>query len=154
MMSGVRSIDNSVRRVRAEESARVLEVWEASVRATHDFLSEADIGFFKPLVLGELYGLEHLVGLRDHEGTLVGFAGVSHGKLEALFVDPACHRRGVGRILTQYAVTQLGADRVDVNEQNRQAVAFYEHLGYVVEARSEFDATGKPFPLLHMRVAR
>jgi putative acetyltransferase len=151
-MNDSRSIDDTVHPVHADESGRVLEVWEASVRATHEFLGEADIQFFKPLVLGELFGLEHLVCLRDREGTLVGFAGVSHGKLEALFVEPSWHRCGIGRVLTRYAVTQLGADKVDVNEQNRQAVGFYEHLGYVVEARSEVDSTGKPFPLLHMRV--
>ncbi len=139
--------------VAVEESERVLEVWEASVRATHDFLSEADIQFFKPLVLGALFGLEHLVCVRDPDGILIGFAGVSHGKLEALFIDPAWHRRGLGRVLTRYAVTALAADRVDVNEQNQKAVAFYERLGYVVEGRSELDSTGKPFPLLHMRAS-
>lgn len=141
----------TVHRVRADESARVLEVWEASVRATHGFLSEGDIQFFKPLVLGALFGLEHLVCVRDPEDVLVGFAGVAQGKLEALFIDPAWRRRGLGRVLTQYAVTMLGADRVDVNEQNQQAVDFYHRLGYVVEGRSELDATGKPFPLLHLR---
>jgi putative acetyltransferase len=29
-----------------------LEVWKASVRATHHFLAEADLQFFKPLVAG------------------------------------------------------------------------------------------------------
>lgn len=31
--------------------AELLQVWEDSVRATHDFISEADIAFFKPLIL-------------------------------------------------------------------------------------------------------
>jgi hypothetical protein len=46
--------------VRPEEGDRLLEVWAASVRATHDFLSESDIEFFRPLVLPELLSLEHL----------------------------------------------------------------------------------------------
>jgi putative acetyltransferase len=36
--------------VQAEEFPRVLAVWEASVRATHHFVSETDLQFFKPLV--------------------------------------------------------------------------------------------------------
>ncbi len=39
-----------VHRVANDEAARLVEVWEASVRATHHFLSETDIQFLKPLV--------------------------------------------------------------------------------------------------------
>jgi putative acetyltransferase len=41
---------------------------------------------------------------------------------------------------------------VDVNEQNPAACRFYEACGFVVEGRSELDSTGRPFPLLHMRL--
>ena len=36
--------------VSPEDFPRIVDVWEASVRATHHFVSEADIQFFKPLV--------------------------------------------------------------------------------------------------------
>lgn len=133
------------------EGARMLEVWEASVRATHFFLSESDIHFFKPLVLQELALLDHLLCARDLDGRLVGFVGVAGEKMEALFVHPSWQRIGVGRRLAKHAVVELRASAVDVNEQNEQAVAFYRRLGFEVEGRSELDGTGKPFPLLHMR---
>ena len=144
-------LQEGVHRVEAGEGDRVLEVWEASVRATHHFLSESDIQFFKPLVLQGLLTLDHLHCVRDSEGSLVGFVGVSGQKLEALFVHPSFHRAGVGRRLAEHAVVELGATAVDVNEQNEAAVAFYRHFGFEVEGRSELDSTGKPFPLLHMR---
>jgi putative acetyltransferase len=42
---------------------------------------------------------------------------------------------------------------VDVNEQNAAAVAFYQACGFVNEGRSELDESGRPYPLLHMRLA-
>jgi putative acetyltransferase len=42
---------------------------------------------------------------------------------------------------------------VDVNEQNSAARRFYEACGFVVEGRSELDDQGRPYPLLHMRLA-
>lgn len=144
-------IQDGVDAVRADEGDRVLEVWEASVRATHHFLSEADIQFFKPLVLQALLTLDHLDCVRDREGSLVGFVGVSGEKMEALFVHPAFHRAGIGRRMARHAVVELGATVVDVNEQNVAAVAFYRRIGFEVEGRSEVDSTGRPFPLLHMR---
>ena len=71
--------------------------------------------------------------------------------MEALFVHPCCRHAGVGRRLTRHAVVELGATRVDVNEQNQQAVGFYRRLGFEIEGRSEVDGMGKPFPLLHLR---
>jgi len=146
-----RVLQDGVHTVRAEEHDRLLEVWEASVRATHQFLSESDIQFFKPLVLPELIGLDRLSCVRDEQGSLVGFVGIAGNRMEALFVHPDWHRAGIGRRLARYAAVEAGADLVDVNEQNHAAVAFYQHLGFQVEARSETDSTGKRFPLLHMR---
>ena len=144
-------VRDGVHPVGAEEGARLLEVWEASVRATHHFLSESDIESLKPLVLQGLFALEHLLCARDPGGQLVAFLGVDKGKMEALFVHPSWHGLGVGRRLARHAVLELGAMTVDVNEQNEAAVAFYRRLGYEVEGRSEVDGAGRPFPLLHMR---
>ena len=144
-------LQEGVHAVAPEEGPRLLEVWEASVRATHDFLSESDIQFFKPFVLPGLFALDYLRCVRDEDGSLVAFVGVAGAKMEALFVDPSWRRAGVGRRLAMHAIVDLGARTVDVNEQNQQAVAFYRQLGFEVEGRSEMDSLGKPFPLLHLR---
>ena len=137
--------------IAAEDLPRIIEVWEASVRATHHFLTEADIQFLKPFVGDGLMQVEVLAGVRDGEGQVVGFIGVEGAKLEALFVHPGWRGQGIGRRLVTYAVGQLGATEVDVNEQNDQAVGFYRRMGFVVVDRSAVDGMGLPFPLLRMR---
>ena len=136
---------------RPEDHLRMLEVWEASVRATHHFLSEADIAFFKPLVAEAFPQMSELVGVRDGDGEVVGFLGTAEGKIEMLFIDPAWRGRGIGKRLLTHAVEGIGATTVDVNEQNEQAVGFYLRMGFEVEGRSDLDGLGKPFPLLHLR---
>ena len=89
--------------------------------------------------------------LCDADGTPVGFMGLVAARLEALFIDPAHHRRGGGRMLVAHARSLRGRLTVDVNEQNPGAVRFYEACGFEVFGRSEFDDAGRPFPLLHMR---
>lgn len=132
---------------------RVVEVWEASVRATHHFVSEADIQLFKPLVRDELPQVPALVCVRDDGGQVAGFIGVAQGKVEMLFLHPAARGQSAGRRLLEYAITTLGATTLDVNEQNADAVGFYRHMGFDVVGRSERDGMGKPYPLLHMRLA-
>lgn len=135
------------------EYPRLVAIWEASVRATHDFLTEADIQVIKPLLRHEYLGAVDLAGARDEEGTLVGFLGTSGRRIEMLFVAPERRGEGVGRTLVEHAVGRLGCVEVDVNEQNPQAVGFYLRMGFRVAGRSPRDGQGNPFPLLHLTLA-
>lgn len=40
---------------------------------------------------------------------------------------------------------------VTVNEQNPQAVGFYEHLGFQTYKRTRCDEEGNPYPLIYMK---
>src|SRR5260221_14532042 len=135
-----------------DDYARVVEVWEASIRATHTFATEADIEVIRPLVRDGLPDVPHLLCVRAPAGQVAGFIGVQDAKVEMLFVHPAWRGQGIGRRLLSYAVTTLGADGLDVNEQNPQALGFYLRMGFEVMGRSAVDSLGKPYPLLHMRV--
>lgn len=126
------------------------QVWEASVRATHDFLDESDIAFLRPKILDEYLQAVTLRAFADEQGTILGFVGVADGRIEMLFVDPASRGRGVGRQLLDHAVDRLGATALDVNEQNPQAIGFYERMGFRAVGRSPLDGQGRPFPLIHM----
>ena len=42
--------DRKIRRTRAADHDTLVALWERSVRATHHFLTEADIGALRPLV--------------------------------------------------------------------------------------------------------
>lgn len=127
-------------------------LWEASVRATHLFLSEEDILALRPLVRWTyLKGVELRV-YRDDAGVTLGFVGVAEGKVEMLFVSPEARGRGIGKALLRHAIEEMGAKLVDVNEQNPQAVGFYLHEGFEVVGRSPVDGQGRAFPLLEMRL--
>jgi putative acetyltransferase len=132
---------------------RLFEVWEASVRATHLFLTEENIQTFIPLVKEELASFSPLHCLRDSGGQVFAFIGVAGAKIEMLFVAPEHQRHGAGRKLVEYAVSVLGADAVDVNEQNERAVWFYERMGFRRVSRSAVDSLGYPFPILQLRRA-
>ena len=135
----------------ATDYEALTELWEASVRATHDFLPESDIHFFKPLVRDQFLASVDLYALQDGAGRFHGFLGVLDGKIEMLFVDPASRGKGCGKWLLQIALKELQAYDLDVNEQNPQAVGFYQKMGFEVVGRSPLDGMGKPYPLLHMK---
>ncbi len=144
-------VNNELKIESATESdfPEIVDVWEASVRATHDFLSEVDIQDLRPLILNEYLTAVDLYCVRA-DGKILGFLGLSLDKIEMLFIRPEARGKGIGQRLVRFALDEKRIRKVDVNEQNPQAVGFYEHLGFATVGRSPFDPQGKPFPILAM----
>lgn len=69
-----------------------------------------------------------------------------------LFIHSEHRSKRVGKILLEYVISNLNVIKVDVNEENEQAVGFYKHCGFETIGRSELDASGKPYPILHMKL--
>lgn len=142
----------NVDHVQKSEYPILVKVWEASVRATHAFLKEEDITYFKPLILNTYLDAVELRCARDSKGNILGFSGVADNNLEMLFIHPDSRGKGIGKKLLAHAIDELEVQKVDVNEQNEQAVGFYEQYGFGVVGRSALDASGKPYPILHMEL--
>ena len=124
--------------------------WRASVEATHVFLAPSDIERIAAYVPDAIASVAHLAVCRDESNQIVGFIGVDGAMIEMLFIQPSRRGQGLGTHLLDHATSEHGATLVDVNDQNEQAVGFYEHYGFQVFGRSETDAMGDPFPILHM----
>lgn len=132
---------------------RLVTIWRNAVDATHDFLAdEHRVEIERNLAAEYLPNLHVVVAERD--GVPVGFAGTAAGKLEMLFVDAEARGGGVGTALLEYVLEAHGVTAVDVNEQNARAVGFYAHAGFEISGRSAVDDAGRPYPLLHMVLAR
>lgn len=134
------------------EYPEVVELWELSVRATHGFLKEEDILYFKPLILNEYLKAVDLRCIRGEDGEILGFSGVADGNLEMLFVHPDHAGKGIGKTLLTLATNDQQVTKVDVNEQNPKALEFYLKNGFQLIGRSERDGTGKPYPILHLEL--
>jgi putative acetyltransferase len=132
----------------------LLDIWQRSVRATHTFLTDWDIESLLPIVRDQVLPTLKTWVLCDDESAPIGFMGVGDDTIEALFIAPEHFRRRGGTMLVQFAKSRLMRPlRVDVNEQNPDAVIFYQSSGFQVIGRSTSDAEGRPFPILHMREA-
>ena len=88
----------------------------------------------------------------EQEGILIGFMRIAEGNLEMLFIDNKYRGAGIGKKLITYAIDNLQVTKVDVNEQNVQAVGFYEYMGFNIYKRSNLDGEGKEYPILHMQL--
>ena len=117
---------------------QMVTVWEKSVRATHDFLTPADVDYYKEIVVKIDFSFFQVFCLTQEDNVL-GFIGIVDNKIEMLFLSPEYIGQGLGKTL-------------DVNEENHNAVKFYLKFGFVPYDRTEKDSEGKDFPILKMRL--
>lgn len=137
-----------IRKIEVADYQYLIKIWESAVRNTHDFLKEEDFNYYKEQI--PTY-FEHvtLFGYEENE-TLVGFMGIDGKNLEMLFIHNDFRGKGIGKKLISYGIAQLKISKVDVNEQNTQAVDFYKHMGFRLLSRTALDGQGKEYPILKM----
>ncbi len=139
-----------IRISKPEDNPRILQIWRDAVEATHHFVTsedrrdiELEVASFIPHVTFDL--------AVDEANSPLAFMLIDNAHMEALFVDPACHGWGIGRILVEDAIRRHSELTTDVNEQNTLAIGFYEKLAFERCGRSELDGQGRPYPLIHLR---
>ncbi len=76
--------------------------------------------------------------------------GMTEDKIDALFVAPEQHRKGVGRALVTYAGQMAPNLSVNVNEQNEAARSLYRRMGFLEIGRSGRDDRGRAFPIIRL----
>lgn len=143
---------SSIRPARTADGARLLDIWRKAVDATHDFLTpsdrdaiEAEVAAFLPQAPAWL--------ATDPDDRAIGFMLIDGTHMEALFIDPAWRGQGIGRRLVDHALSLHPTLTTDVNEQNAQAIGFYEAMRFARTGRSPKDSQGRPYPLIHLRYA-
>ena len=143
----------NIRMSQPSEASEIIRIWKSSVDATHDFLTVNDREAIEKEVVG-FFSATPVWVATDREDHPLGFMFLHEGHLEALFVDASARGLGVGKQLVSHALALHPDLSVDVNEQNQQAVGFYQHMGFQITGRSPLDSQGRAYPLLHLRKQR
>ncbi len=140
-----------IRCSRPDEQERLFQIWHDSVRGTHGFIAEEDFQLYAGLVRDEMLPSGSFWVAVDEADRPLAFLELQGPKVEALFVDPLHHGRGIGRALMEHARGLSSVLELDANEESG-AVGFYRGLGFREVGRSPTDGLGRPYPLIHMRL--
>ncbi len=142
-----------VERAVTAEYEELLSVWDDSVLGSYDYILEEEITLFKRFIVEQVFPSVSLHCVKDRNGSISAFIGSKNNKVEMLFVKNALIGNGLGKKLLQYAVLELSCNKVDVNEENKQAIAFYKRMVFLTESRSLKTGKASTFNVLHMQLA-
>jgi putative acetyltransferase len=139
----------AIRRSNESDGKRIVEIWRGAVDATHDFIQPEDRAALEELVSGFLPSASSWLFV-DGDDRPLAFMLIEAGHMDALFVDPAVRGTGIGAALVRHGLALHPRMTTDVNEQNGQAIGFYERMGFRRTGRSSLDGQGRPYPLIHL----
>ncbi len=128
-----------------------LAIWRRGSEVGHPFIDASALDADAALVR-ERYMPAAAIRVAEAEGRQVGFIALLGSFIGGLFVDPAAHGRGIGRLLVLDALAKQPCLDVEVYETNVGARAFYARLGFRETGRRETDDQGRPWPLLRLRL--
>ena len=91
----------------------------------------------------------------EEDDYIVGFAGYKGGYIGWLFVDPERSRRGIGRALLSYMVSEIeGAAWLWSMKSNEPALGLYRQLGFEVMAEKQTSNGGLPCMAVKLELQR
>lgn len=117
----------------------LVQIWLQSNIDAHDFIPKEYWESYVPFVKQALPN-----AMLFCEGKPIkGFLGISDGLIEGLFVSKEFRKQGIGKKLMQEVKKQFDTLSLYVYAKNKNAVAFYKNMGFVVEKEGIQEETGE-----------
>ena len=126
-----------IRNYKETDLEEMVRIWyDASVLA-HSFIPSSFWALNKNAMKEKYLPLAENIVLEE-EGKIAGFISLVGERICFLFVEPEMQKKGVGRVLLEYAKILKGELSLKVYRENENAFRFYEKCGFV-EVGEEID---------------
>ena len=113
-----------IRTFKKEDMNALINIWDKANALAHPFLP-ADVTQQIRRDIHEVFLPNAETWVLDENGIPLGFITMIGAEIGGLFVDPAHHRKGIGRRLVEHVVALKGPLSVEVFKENRIALPFY-----------------------------
>jgi putative acetyltransferase len=134
-----------VRLAREADLDALTDLWEASARGSHTFMKSDDFDQLRPYMRDALLpSMDVWIAELEHEP--VGFIGVREQHVELLYIERDHQHCGIGTLLLEH----VHATSVEVYRDNAVGVSFYRRSGFAQTAVHEYDAIGRPYPMVEL----
>ncbi len=143
-----------IRAAAEADLARIAEIEVFNYRLNFYPIFQNDEYYFSelqvPALMRQRAGALASIRVYD-DGAVKGFIHAENGEVKKLFVEPVLQGRGIGAKLLEFAMEELGAERLWALEKNRRAIAFYQRHGFRVTEERKPEADTAEYLVLLQR---
>ena len=137
-----------IRPYRESDLEGVLNTWEAASLLAHPFLSQ-DFMDQERENIARVYMPITDTWVAEVDSQVAGFIALMGNEVGAIFLQPACHGKGIGKALMDKAQSLHGELEVEVFEANTIGRRFYDDYGFELVDKKLHSPTGQS--ILRMR---
>tara|TARA_R110002167_G_scaffold361601_1_gene580087 strand:- start:318 stop:770 length:453 start_codon:yes stop_codon:yes gene_type:complete len=131
-----------IRQYKVSDLEGVLDSWEVATRLAHSFMTDEFIAQERKNV-AEIYIPNTDTWVAELEGEIKGFIALMGNEVGAIFLQPNCHRRGIGKALMDKAQEIHGNLEVEVFKVNNIGRNFYSKYGFEQLEEKLHEQTGQ-----------
>ena len=131
-----------IRQYKETDLGSVLSSWEAATRLAHEFMTDEFIEQERKNV-AEIYIPITDTWVAEIDDEVKGFIALIGNEVGAIFVQPECHGKGVGRALMDKAQELHGDLEVEVFKENIIGRKFYSKYGFEYLEEKLHEPTGQ-----------
>jgi len=131
-----------IRQYRETDLEAVLSSWEVATRLVHKFMTEEFIAQ-ELKNIAEIYLPNTDTWVAEFDGEVKGFIALMGNEVGAIFLQPDCHGKGVGKALMDKAQELHGDLEVEVFKENAIGRSFYSKYGFEAFEEKLHDPTGQ-----------
>lgn len=118
-----------IRQYMGSDLDAVLDSWEVATRMAHEFMTDEFIAQERKNV-ADIYIPNTDTWVAEVDGKVQGFIALMGNEVGAIFLQPHCHGRGVGKALMDKAQKLHGDLEVEVFKENVIGRKFYIRYGF------------------------
>ena len=131
-----------IRQYKASDLESVLSSWEVATRLAHEFMTDEFIAQERKNV-AEIYIPNTDTWVAEIDGKVKGFIALMGNEVGAIFLQPDCHGKGVGKALMDKAQELHGGLEVEVFKENVIGQNFYSRYGFELVEEKLHEPTGQ-----------
>lgn len=132
-----------IRRFSINDTKQVMQIWLEGNIDAHNFIPKEYWEANYMSVQNELLKATVFV-YEDHNGKVLGFAGMTGNYLAGIFVDKSVRSTGIGKSLLSYIKEIYPSFYLNVYKKNNRAVKFYLKEGLTRTSESLDELTKEP----------
>lgn len=140
-----------IRQYRESDLESVLSSWEVATRLAHEFMTDEFIAQERKNV-AEIYIPNTDTWVAEIDGKVKGFIALMGSEVGAIFLQPDCHGKGVGKALMDKAQELHGDLEVEVFRENVIGRNFYSRYGFEQVEEKQHEPTGQQVLRLKLAV--
>ncbi len=131
-----------IRQYMVSDLDAVLNSWEVATRLAHPFMTDDFIAQEK-INVAEIYMPNTDTWVAEFEGEVKGFIALMGNEVGAIFLQPDCHGKGIGKLLMDKAQGLHGDLEVEVFKENSIGRRFYSRYGFELLEEKLHEPTGQ-----------